>query len=59
MDLEDRSLVDVTLHEHHGCKQGEHHGCRGHGGQPFIAWELLVVIAEIQPDLPLDHGVDQ
>src|SRR6516164_9409071 len=59
MDWAARSLVDVILHEHHGGKQGEHPGCRGHGGQPFSAWEVLVVLAEIPPAWPREDGVDQ
>jgi len=57
MALEAGALVDRTRPEPHGGKEGEHPGCRGHGGPTFLPWELLMVIAERQPDVPLEHCV--
>ena len=53
MDLEADLLLHDELHEHDRCKQGEHDGrcrcCR----RAFVSWNMLVMIAEIEADLPL------
>jgi len=51
MHLEAELLVYCELHEQHWRKQGEHHGRRRCGGRPFVAWQLLVVLTEIESDL--------
>ena len=57
MDLEARCIVHGAVHKHHWRKEGENHGRCGRGCQPFIPRDLLGMIAEIQSDLPLDHGI--
>jgi hypothetical protein len=59
MRLEAALLVDSELHKHHRGKEGKHHGCRGRGRRAFVAGELLVMIAEIEANLPLDHRLHE
>jgi len=59
IDLEARRIVYGDVHEHHRRKEGENHSRCGCSCEPFIPGDLLVIIAEIQSDLALDHGIHQ
>jgi hypothetical protein len=59
MDLEARHIVHGAVHEQHWRKEGEHHGRGGCSCEPFIPGDLLVMLAELQANLPLDHGIHQ
>jgi hypothetical protein len=58
-ELHDLLLIDPQLDQGYLCKQGQH-DCRRWGcGQAFVARELLVMHAQVQTDLSLDHAVDE
>lgn len=59
MDLDTDLLVQGELHAHDRGKQGEHDGRRGASGWAFVTGYLLVMRAEIEPDLPLDQCIHQ
>ena len=59
MRLEVGRMVHGELHEQHWRKERKHHGRRGRSRQTFIAGSLLVMIAERETDLPLDHRLCQ
>jgi hypothetical protein len=59
MALEACRLIHDKLHQHHRGKEGEDYGRCRRGRWPFIPGDLLVMVAEIQADLPLDHGIHE
>ena len=58
-DLHDLLLIYPELDQDDWCKQGQYHRRCWGGCQAFVAWELLVMRAQVQPDLSLNHTVDQ
>jgi hypothetical protein len=58
-ELHDLVLIYPSLNQSYLGKQGEHDGRRWRGGHPLVAWELLVMGTQVQPDLTLDDVVDQ
>src|SRR5262245_61780139 len=59
VDLLHLLLIYPHLDQCYWCKQGQHHRRCWDGGQAFVAWELLVMGAEVETDLALDYAVDQ
>src|SRR5712691_12358084 len=59
MDLEAYRILHGKLHQHHWGKEGEDHGSCGCGRWSFVPGDVLVVVAERQADLPLDHGIHE
>ena len=59
MDLEACCILHGKLHQPHRGKESEDHGRCRRGREPFIPRDLLVMVAEIQADLPLDHGIHE
>ena len=57
VDLEAGRTVHGEVHEHHWRKEGKHHGCSRRSRQAFVAGDLLVMLVEIEPDLPLNHRI--
>jgi hypothetical protein len=59
MDLGAELLIHDELHAEDRGKQGEHDGrCRCRRWA-FVSWNMPVMIAEIEADLPLDHRIDE
>jgi hypothetical protein len=50
-------MIHGTWHQRHWGKEGADHGGGGHGSWPFLRGDLLVMVTEIQADLPLDHDI--
>ena len=59
MDWEAGRPVHGEVHEPHWRKEGTHHGCRRRSRQAFVAGDVLVMLAEREPDLPLHHRLHQ
>ena len=59
IDVLDLLLTYPQVDQGYLGKQGQHHRCCGDGGQAFVPWELLVMGKEVEPDLALNHAVDQ
>src|SRR5262245_55436326 len=64
MGLDTSNLPDLVLaypemYSGYRSKQGQHDRRCWDRGHAFVAWELLVVCAEIQTDLALHDAVDQ
>ena len=51
--------VHGDVHEHDGRNEGKHPGCRRRSRQAFVAGDVLVMLAEREPDLPLHHRIHQ
>jgi hypothetical protein len=59
MALEACRLIHDKLHQHHRGNEGEDDGRWRRGRWPCIPGDVLVMVAEIQADLPLDHGIHE
>jgi hypothetical protein len=59
MDLEACRILHNKLDQHHRGKESKDHGRCGCGRWPFIPGDVLIMVAEIQADLPLDHGIHE
>jgi hypothetical protein len=59
IDLQEGRIVHSEVDKRHWRKEGKHHGRRGHGRWTFVAGEVPIMVAEIEPDLPLDHRLHQ
>ena len=57
MDLAACRILHSTWHQRDRGKEGADHGCCGRSREAFIAGALLIMVAEIQADLPLDHRI--
>jgi hypothetical protein len=55
MALEARRILHDQLHQHHRSKEGEDYGRCRRGRWPLIPGDLVMMVAEIQADLSLDH----
>jgi hypothetical protein len=59
IDLLNLLLTYPELDQGYLGKQGQHHRRRWSRCRPFFPWNLLVIRAQVQTDLSLDHAVDQ
>ena len=57
--LLDLLLAYLYLDQSHLGKQGQHHCRRWYRCHAFVAWDLLVMRAQVETDLSLDHAGDQ
>src|SRR4029434_3515456 len=59
MVLEGCRIIQDKLHQHYRGEEGKDYG-RGRSGRwPLIPGDLLVMVAEMEADLPLDHGIHE
>src|SRR5215831_741372 len=59
MDLAACRTLHSKLHQRYRGEEGEDHGCCGRSRGAFIPRDVLIMVAEIQADLPLDHRIHE
>ena len=59
MDLEACHSIYSQWYQHDRGQEGEAHSRGGRGRGPFMAGDVLVMVAEIPSDLPVDHGIHE
>jgi hypothetical protein len=59
IELEADRIIHNKLHQHRRGKEGEDYGRGGRGRGPFIPGDALIMVMEIQSDLPWDDGIHQ
>jgi Transposase IS116/IS110/IS902 family len=59
LEVQHQSGVQHHLDQHHRAEEGEDHRCGGCGGQALVARQVLLLVVQGQPDLPLDQRIDE
>jgi hypothetical protein len=59
MHLEAGRIVHSEVDECHWRTEGEDHGRCGRSRGAFLPRDVLIMVAEIQADLPLDHRLHE
>ena len=59
MDLAAYRIPHSKLHQRYRGEEGEDHGRCGRSRGAFIPGDVLIMVAEIQADLPLDHSLPE
>src|SRR4029450_12040654 len=59
MALEACRILQDTLHQHDRGEEGKDYGRGRRGRWPLIAGDSLVMVAEREANLPLDHGIHE
>ena len=59
IDVANCGVVYLKLNQHHRVKEGEDHCSRGRRGRALVARESLVLLVEVESDLPLDQCIDE
>ena len=57
IDVVHCGIVHPQLHQHH--RANEDHCSSGRRGRALVARESLVLLVEVEPDLPLDQCIDE
>src|SRR5262245_47467299 len=58
-DLHDLVLTYPEMHDSYLSKQGQYHRRRWSRCRAFVPWDLLILDAQVETNLPLDEAVDQ
>jgi hypothetical protein len=59
VDMQGDGVVHLHLHHHNLGKEGQNDSRRGRCGLPLVPRHLLIMVLQIQPDLPLEQALHQ